>query len=299
MKIGRTAVNLLAFFLVKGNKKRRKSFSPLLKDFEGKVDVPYIDDGDINHQFDIFYAKNENRKNVCIIDIHGGSYIFGEHRDNFIFGYQFLKQGYDFVAVDYVPNDGKKETKDSIDDCVLCIKYIFSHLEELKLDNDRFIMMGDSAGGHFALLLALASSNKNIADKLGYDFEGIDFEMTLVNCPVYDFVNIGRNLLNKRGLKRLFGPNYHLVENLKIISPRTYIKNFNMPLFVSTCTKDFLRNESLLLNEDAKKYSLNIEFVDYQSNKRGVEHVHNVVRPSLPESKDVNELMFKFIEKHL
>ena len=298
MKVGRTIVNLLAKRLVKGNKKRRDAFKGL-DDFDCFLDVPFIDDGLNNHKFDIFYAKEENRKNICLLDIHGGSYIFGEHRDNFIFGYEFLKEGYDFVSIDYLPNNGKKDTKESIDDCYKCIKYIFDNLEKYNLKNDKFVITGDSAGGHFALLLMAASCSKELAKKLEYDFTGITFEMVMVNCPVYDFVNVGRNLLSNSGLKRLFGPNYTDFHKSSIISPCTHLSLIDKPIFVSTCKRDFLRDQSMMLKDDAEKYGLKLTFVDIYSNDKLVDHVHNVIRPRLEESVEVNQKMMKFIDNNI
>ncbi len=297
MKFGRFVVNLIAFHLDSHNKSRRKKFK--VNDFKGMKDVPYIDDDNTNHQFDVFYANEDNRKNICIIDVHGGSYIFGNHRDNFIFGYEFLKEGYDFVAIDYVPNNGKRDVKESIDDCVVCLKYIFDHLKELHLENDRFVLAGDSAGGHFALLLMEIVTSKEVAEKIGYDMGKVNFELVLVNCPVYDFANIGVGQLKKSGFKRLLGPNYDDYARKALISPKTYFHVLKGPVFVSTCKRDFLRAETLHLVKDAKDLGIELDFMDIDSDNKQCEHVHNVIRPSLEESKLVNKEMMAFIEKNL
>lgn len=297
MKINKFVVNLLMLNLDGNNRRRRKKFK--INDFKGMKDVPYIDDNNVNHQFDVFFADESNKKNICIIDIHGGSYIFGHHRDNFIFGYEFLEKGYDFVAIDYVPNNGKKSVKDSIGDCVTCLNFIFKHLKELHLENDRFILAGDSAGGHFALLIKEMSEDKKIAEKLGFDLGDIKFELLLVNCPVYDFANIGSGILSKSGFMRILGPEYNNKKALEAISPKSYFNVLKGPIFVSTCKRDFLRNETLDLVKDAKKYNIPLEFIDVNTDDRRVEHVHNVVRPSLHESKYVNQAMMDFIYKNM
>ena len=43
----------------------------------------------------------------------------------------------------------------------------------------------------------------------------------------------------------------------------------------------------------------NIEFLDIQSDDKNVDHVHNVTKPQLEESKQVNTAIGKFIEKWL
>ncbi len=105
MKIGKFGLNLLKHLVEKQTKKRRKYFPPC--PFRSFKNVPYIDDGDLRHSYDVYLAKEDNRKHCCVIDIHGGSFIFGEHQDNYPFGYTLLEQGYDVALVDYVANNGK------------------------------------------------------------------------------------------------------------------------------------------------------------------------------------------------
>lgn len=294
MKIGRLVVEILKFRIVRINMRKRKKFVGL-NDYAFKLDEPYIDDGSINHKMDIFLAPKENRNGVCVIDIHGGAYILSEHRDNFPFAYKFVEKGFDFITVDYLPNNGKRNTKDSIDDIYQCIKYIFEHLKDYHLENDRFIIAGDSAGGHFALLLTEAMNDPSLADKLGYDLKNINFEVCLVNCPVFDFANIGKDYLNKSGLTRLFGKNYNDLQARQLICPKYNFKSLKTPLFVSTCRQDFLRNESMMLKECLENSSLTYKFIDIDSTKKKIDHVHNVLRPNLEESIQINSSMMDFV----
>ncbi len=96
----------------------------------------------------------------------------------------------------------------------------------------------------------------------------------------------------------MIGPRYNDNEWLKIISPKTYINGFNKPIFLSTCTNDFIRQEPMKLYEDIKDRN-NIEFLDIQCDDKNVDHVHNVTKPNLKESKEVNSAIGKFIEKWL
>ena len=296
MKIGRAIVEFLKFRIVRINHKKRKKFVGL-NDYAFKLDDPYIDDGSINHKMDVFLAPKETRNGICVIDIHGGSYIFCEHRDNFPFAYKFVEKGFDFITIDYLPNDGKdRTTKDSIDDCYICIKYIFEHLKDYHIEDDKFVIAGDSAGGHFALILAEAADDPELASKMGYDFSNINFEVCLVNCPVFDFVNIGKGTLTKTGFIRLFGKDYNNLEARQLICPKYNFKSLKTPLFVSTCHLDFLRSESLMLKECLEEgVSYPYKFVDINSLKKKVNHVHNVLRPNMEESVKVNTMMMDFV----
>lgn len=294
MKIGRFIVNILRFRIVRINMRKRKKFVGL-HDYAFKLDEPYIDDGLINHKMDIFLAPKENRNGICVIDIHGGAYILCEHRDNFPFAYKFVEKGFDFITIDYRPNNGKMNTKDSIDDAYICIKYIFEHLKDYHIENDKFVIAGDSAGGHFALLLAEAANDPSLAKKLGYDFSNIKFEVCLVNCPVFDYVNLGRDQLSNSGLTRLFGKNHKDLEARQLICSKYNFSSLKTPLFVSTCKKDFLREQSMMLKELLENYQYPHKFVDIDSTKKKIDHVHNVLRPNLEESIKVNSEMMDFI----
>ncbi len=298
MKIGHLVVNLLKHNSYKSALKRRKMYPPYGK-YGELIDVPYIDDGNYHHKFDVVYGSGE-KKNICIIDIHGGSYIFGEHIDQYVFADYFARYGYDFISADYIPNNGKRSTKDIFDDLYQLFQYIFSHLKELKLENDKFVITGDSAGGHLALSFAEAMCDKEYAKELGYEFpEGFKLYACLANCPVYDYVNISKDHLLRSGQKRLFGPEYKDEEKFKLLCPKVHIDSLTCPTFVSTCSQDFLRGHSLDIANDMKDRDVPFELMDLYSETKGIAHVHNVLHPFKKESAEVNDAMIRFIEKNV
>ena len=72
-----------------------------------------------------------------------------------------------------------------------------------------------------------------------------------------------------------------------------------MPIFLSTCKFDFIRPQSLMLKEDIDTYNLKHTYLDIDSDNKKVDHVHNVVRPYLEESKTVNDAMDKFMKENI
>ena len=298
MKIGRFIVNLLRHNSYTATLKRRKHY-PSFDLFERKLNIPYINDNNPYHTFDIFYGNSEKKKNCCVIDIHGGAYIFGEHFDNYILGVPFLEQGYDFVTIDYVHNDGTKDTIDLANDIYKNIKYLLDNKKELNIENDVFVLTGDSAGGHFALLFSELIKDEGFAKELGYEFKDMNLIACLANCPVYDFAHISEGNLTRSGMKRMFGPNYNDQKAFELLCPRVHLSSLNLPVLTSTCKKDFLRSQSLLLREEFKDKPYPFKFVDIQSGRKGIGHVHNVLHPEYEESIEVNNAMIAFIESNL
>ena len=129
MKINRLVIEILKHRLVKENASKYKDleFDPR---YNPKRNIPYIGDNNEHHKFDLYFAPKD-KKNCLIIDIHGGSYIFGHRKENYLFGTNFLEAGFDFIATDYVANNGHMDTIDLIDQNVKCITYIIEHLDDI------------------------------------------------------------------------------------------------------------------------------------------------------------------------
>ena len=201
MKLNRLAVNIIRLFVLSDIKKRRKKYPPHNL-YRERLDIPFIKDGLINHQYDVYLANENNRKRICLLDIHGGSYMFCTHQDNYHFATKFLEQGYDVVSLDYLPNNGKRDTLDLVDDIVKNINHLFEHLIEYDLQDDIFFITGDSAGGHFALLISEMLIDKKIQDKFKMKLPDFNIKGVLVNSPVYDFANDIDKSVSRSGMKR-------------------------------------------------------------------------------------------------
>ena len=194
--------------------------------------------------------------------------------------------------------NGKTSTKDILDQCAACLNYVFSHQKELNIEGDSFAITGDSAGGHLALSMAEAICDKEYAKELGYEFPDIKLVAVLANCPVYDFVHVGDGSLSSSGMKRLFGPTYKDKKTFELICPKTHFASLKCPVFVSTCSQDFLRWHSLNLKEDLEKNNHNHQFIDITSDEKGVGHVHNVLHPEHKLAIEVNNAMMEFIMRN-
>ena len=297
MKANRLAINLMVYMHGKSMKKNRAEIFKNLS-FRHQFDVNYAGDALDRHCFDIYYPEDESRNNKLIIDIHGGAYILSHRKDNLAFATPFLKKGYDFIAMDYRPNNGRLSIYDQLCDLAQGIRYILKHAEELGVSEDEVYLTGDSAGGHMSLVLAALSTDSALQESVGLNLSQFKPRAVLVNCSVFDFAGAGmRNGLTKGAQKRMYGPRYLDFDFLNQYSPASYVNQLTLPVFASTCTLDFIRHESLGLQR-ALQGKNDFEFLDIESENKLIDHVHNVVRPDLPESIRVNEAMMAFMEKY-
>lgn len=295
MKFTRLMLKVAKWKLERGDKKAHEN--ALLPNLEtAKLDISPFEGASFNQCFDIYYADKPN--GITILDIHGGAYIYSSRRNNRYFAKVFNDRGFHVVTLDYRLNHGHISCYDQIRDIAKEIAYLFRHAEELGIDPNKVVLTGDSAGGHFALLLAEASCDKNVAENLGIDFKGVDIKCVAVNCPVYDLLGIGRsNMLTKAAKKYMFGPTALDYDAQIYADPKTNVESLNIPVFASTCIKDFIRNESLMLYEELQKRGKNPIFLDIKDETVG--HVHNVTNPYHKASMEVNDAMVNFFLKHI
>ena len=291
---------MLRLFAYKNDSGLRKKRVPIFENlaFRHKFDVNYAEDKLDRHCFDIYYANEENRKHKLIVDIHGGAYIMSHRKDNLYFGLSFLEQGYDFVTLDYRVNRGHLTIADQTGDLAQAIRYLQKHSQDLDIYEDEIYLMGDSAGGHLALLFAILSKNQELQQELNLDLAHFSPRAVLVNCPVFDYAGASLRHVGTKGAQKLiYGPRYLDFDFLNRYSPSSYVEELTLPVFCSTCKLDFIRQESLALQK-ALAGRENFEFLDIDSDDQVIGHVHNVLVPEREESIRVNNAMMAFIEKY-
>ena len=259
-----------------------------------RIGLSYVESGDPNQVLDIYYADPSVRKDAVLVDIHGGFYVAGTRKNNRYFASVFLKEGYDVVLMEYRLNDGKRDVSDELADCAAGLDYLAVNAGELGLNKDRMFLTGDSAGGHLALYMAEGTEDMTLPVR-PKEFKTVG---VLLNCPAYNFATFGESdTFAKSALAWFIGPRYQDKDWMTSVSPRTYLESYSGSLFVSTCTNDFIRSQSLLIKADCDSLGRALDFVDIQSDDKKVSHVHNVTDQSLPESREVNGRMVAFMDR--
>ena len=272
---------------------KQPSETSLADGFDKKLGIPYVEGGDPAQVLDIYYADSTNRMDIVLVDIHGGFYVAGQKEGNRDYASVFLGEGFDVVLVEYRLNDGVRDVSDELADCAAALDYLTVHAEELGLNKDRMFVTGDSAGGHLALYMAEGAADSSVPIRpKEFSAAGV-----LLSCPAYDFGSFGDAKDYADDFKEWFiGPRFQDKPYLETLSPKTFIGSLEAPLFLSTCTRDFIRSQSLALKADCDSLDKAITFLDIASRDRKVGHIHNVTNIDLPESREVNGAMMAFMK---
>jgi len=122
-------------------------------DVLGYKDLAYIPKGHVRQNLDLYIPKKSNGPLPLIVWIHGGGWKYGSKDPCPILGWS--RKGYVVASINYrLGQDAKFPAQ--IKDCKAAICWLRSHAKEYKIDPDRVVAWGESAGGHLASLVGTA-----------------------------------------------------------------------------------------------------------------------------------------------
>ncbi|MDO5712670.1 MAG: alpha/beta hydrolase, partial [Micrococcales bacterium] len=164
-----------------------------------RTDIVYADDGMKEHKLDLYMPSASGDAGQApqagfptIVWVHGGGWAGGEKADinnTEIKIDQFrdvlLEHGYAIAAVDYrlVP-DGK--FPEPMQDVAAAVRYLKKHAAELGLDPNRFVLGGDSAGGHIATMVAMTPDKPELQGTIGVTDEDTKVKAIVDYYAIYD-----------------------------------------------------------------------------------------------------------------
>ena len=105
------------------------------------------------HKLDV-YTPNRANKAPVIFYVHGGSWRNGDKSDYPFLADAFIEKGFLFVAINYRLAPAVQFPA-FVEDAALAFKWVKSNIAQYGGDANRIFLMGHSAGGHIASLLAL------------------------------------------------------------------------------------------------------------------------------------------------
>lgn len=102
---------------------------------------------------DLYRRHDSQVPSPVVVVVHGGYWQVGDSRQLPDLNHYLAQRGYAVAAVDYrkAPTHPFPAARD---DVIAAIGYLTTHAEDLRLDPKRFVLLGRSAGGHLALVVA-------------------------------------------------------------------------------------------------------------------------------------------------
>jgi acetyl esterase/lipase len=116
---------------------------------------------------DFYQPPSSFRPAPCVIVIHGGSWRSGDSQQLAPLNSYLAARGYAVAAINYrlAPRWRFPAARD---DVIAALNYLKTHADSLHLDAQRFVLLGRSAGGHLALLVAYTQHDSTIRGVISF-----------------------------------------------------------------------------------------------------------------------------------
>lgn len=130
--------------------------APVPDNVELKSDIEYGRVGERKLLLDLYSPKERHEKLPLLVFIHGGGWKGGKKEDYRIYTQNFATKGYVVASVGYRLS-GEAKFPACVHDVKCAVRYLRSQAEVLGIDADRIGVVGGSAGGHLAMMVAYSS----------------------------------------------------------------------------------------------------------------------------------------------
>lgn len=108
----------------------------------------------------IVRPENHHKTLPAILYIHGGGWILGnKNTHDRLIREIALGSHATIIFVNYTPSPEAKFPK-AIEECYAALQYIHDHGQEINVDPNRIVVMGDSVGGNMAAALTLMAKDR-------------------------------------------------------------------------------------------------------------------------------------------
>jgi len=120
------------------------------------ADIPYVPDGHERQKLDL-YVPNGEGPFPLLVWIHGGAWRAGsKDRPR---GKEWLDKGIALASINYRLSQHAIFPA-QIQDCKAAIRWLRAHTDEYRLNTDRLVVWGASAGGHLVALLGTTGDTR-------------------------------------------------------------------------------------------------------------------------------------------
>jgi acetyl esterase/lipase len=246
-------------------------------------------------------TRPASTRSPAIVIIHGGGWVGGDKAASreFKTATTFVEHGYVCVSINYLLGKGSWPT--NLLDCKNAVRFLRSRADELQIDPDRIGVIGGSAGGHLALMVAYTADVAELEPPQPYP--GVS---SRVSCVV-DLYGI-TNLLTRHKTDPTGKPLSATTKAAAMLeydeakwraaSPVTYVSPKTVPTLILQGLADTTvdRDQSFELADKLTQAGVEHELITLE----GIGHTFDLQtwnRKPLP--RDLRPVVVEFFDRHL
>lgn len=276
-----------------GDKDRKRL---ALEDFsscgvETLSNLSYKSDGNMYHDFDIYYDNSNYEPLPTIIIVHGGGLVYGKKEVNKNLGISFTQKEFNVININYrlLPD---VTFADQIKDVVDAFSYIYENSSRLKLGKEKIFILSDSAGSLLSLAAFALMKDKKFSEIFEISANALPISAIAFISPMTGLVKSGSlSLINEPARRNLSKNQILFLDNILLALENTTLP----PSIIITSEKDFIRNQALSLKNFLDSKNIKNKFLDFKKNPSyQLGHGFAISHPQLAESKLVLDEIGEF-----
>jgi len=154
------------------------------------LDVAYAEGG-VDTTLDVFSPSGSSEALPTVIWIHGGAWISGHKEDVRPYTRILASYGFTTVSLNYtVAPEATYPT--ALGQLNTALEYLVDNAAELRIDPQRIVIAGDSAGAQYTSQLATLVTNPEYAELVGITpaLTPEQLRAVILNCGIYDVSGI-------------------------------------------------------------------------------------------------------------
>jgi len=273
-----------------------------------RVKKQHFESSDILLQEDISCGKRKNalldlyrpvdkkeEKLPLLFDIHGGGFMYGDRKLNYPSALSLARLGY-VVSLHEYTIAPKGDLYQILKESYEALTYLIENADRWNIDSSKLFLVGDSAGGMIALMLASLLKDKELCALFGFKPLstaplGIALFSPMTKMEREDGMAVPYKVALKKKLKKY--PCYdYLAHPIKMIT-----KENAFPLFFTSSKEDMLLGDSEFLKDSLSQLGYSFTYLCAEKGKEHpLEHIYPVIYPEYEESKEVYQKLALFLD---
>lgn len=267
-----------------------------------QTDLHYMADNSPFHAMDIYGPKDSNAVLPVVLEIHGGGYISCDKFINTMHARYLASRNFRVVNVNYSLQP-EVSFREVVQELFTALHWIEDNARQFCFDPNAIFVSGDSAGGHYALLVAAVQHSAYLQEYFGVS-PIASLKGVVASCPMTEV----RSAKEKNDMTNRFLRKNTLHSGR--VNDDTFIDNVSIPYLLDKCdfpevfilttpTDPLLYEETKRLHETLEARGISHQYREYTSQERDLGHVFNVVDPDFPESVQANEDVLAYFRSRM
>lgn len=257
-------------------------------------DLSYKDDGDLYHNFDIYFGNSSRNLLPTVVNVHGGGLVYGTKEICKQACVYMAKFGFNVANINYrlLPD---VTLRDQIKDVIDGLTYIYENSHRLNLRSDKIFLTSDSAGSFLTLAALALMKDENFREIFGIMAKDIKISGMALISPMTGLLKSGSlSLINEPARRGLTQDQIPFTDDILKALANTILP----PTIITTSEEDFIRDQALSIKNFLDERNIKNIFLDFKkTDSHPLGHGFAITHPDLEESGQVFMEINNFFKK--